>query len=329
MNEQKISLRPMTEEDWPAVRAGFMHSFRDHRTDAVWDWRYQRTTPGSWHAVVGATPNGEIATFVAGSCHRAWIRGRGPAMVAISRDNYTAPQWRGISSGRSGLFARATRLYFDSLPDDVSFGVGVGNVRSVRLTGRLGIDQPCKAAAWHHCTPSQELLRGSSCLIHPCKFSADTAAWNRLWETRKHVQRAGLVRDGDFLAWRFDARQGNEYWCFSIRSAFVPDPLGYLVLTPYGTNAAMLVDAVLPQRPEQVRDAWAQVCARLGERGIARIWTLMSSANPEATLLPFMGFRPSDPPLAVLPAYWTDPACPDTATFERDYCFTLADSDLF
>lgn len=328
MNDPVLMPRWMTAADWPAVEAGFAHSFRDCRAGPVWDWRYRRADPAAWCGVVAPAPDGGIAAFVAGTRQRAWVRGRA-ATVVVCGDNYTAPAWRSAASGRNGLFARAAHLFFDAQPDDVAACVGVANARRVRLTERLGINRTCATAQWHLWTPTPEASHGLSCLVQACDFAAAGAEWDRLWEARQAVQRAGLVRDRAFLSWRFDARHGREYWRFALRSVFAPDALGYLVLTPYGADGAVLVDAVLPPQLQVARDAWGQIAAWLARRGVGRVWTLASVACPEAILLPAMGFRPAAAPLASLPAFAAYPAWLDTAAFERDYAYTLADSDLF
>ena len=101
------------------------------------------------------------------------------------------------------------------------------------------------------------------------------------------------------------------------------------MLTPFGKDAAILVDAVLPPEAQLVRDAWAQITAWLVRRGIGSVHTFVGTACPEAVLLPYMGFQPDEPPLPALPGLRVYPSWPNDMDFELDYAFTLADSDLF
>lgn len=271
MSEVELIPRWMTADDWPAVEAGFAHSFRDCRAGPLWDWRFKRADPAGWRGVVAKAPDGSIAAFVGGSCLHAWVNGQATTVI-LSGDNYSAPSWRGVASGRNGLFARSARLFFDEMPCDVAACVGVANARRVRLTERLGVNQTCKSADWYIWTVSAERgSAGTSCLTMPCDFTTNAAEWDHLWEKRKAVQRAGLIRNSSFLSWRFDIRQGREYWCFAIRSVFSPGAIGYIVLTPHGTDGAVLVDAVLPPQPQVARDAWGQVSAWLLRRAIVRV----------------------------------------------------------
>jgi hypothetical protein len=329
MSDADLVPRWMTADDWPAVEAGFAHSFRDCRASPVWDWRFRRSDSSGWRGVVVNAPDGSIAAFVGGTCLPAWVNGRA-ATIILSGDNYSAPSWRGMATGRNGLFARAARLFFDALPGDVAACVGVANARRVRLTERLGVNRACESAHWYRWVPSTGAGNtGLSCVTMPCDFATCVAEWDQLWEKRRAVQRAGLIRNGAFLIWRFAARQGREYWCFALRSIFSPGAMGYIVLTPYGEDAAILVDSVLPPQPQAARDAWGQVAAWLLRRGIVRVSTLMSAACPEIALASALGFQPTSPPLDVLPAFRSYPAWLSPSNFEKDYAFTLADSDLF
>lgn len=332
MTDTVLAPRWMEAADWSAVEAGYAHSFRDCRATGVWDWRFQRVPPAhaGWRGAVAVAPDGSIAAFVGGSCHRAWIHGRA-ATIMVGRDNYTAPAWRASASGRNGLFARTARLFFEGMPPDVAACVGIANARRVRLTERLGINHAYAGGGWYLWTAASGTSSGLACRVTPCNFSAPESGdgWDRLWQRRQLLQRAGLVRDRAFLSWRFDPRHGREYWSFALHSLAQPDPLGYLVLTPHGSDAAILVDAVLPLQPQVARDAWGQIAAWLAQRGISSVRTFMGAACPEAALLPGMGFRPDAPPLAVLPVFSAVQPWLDQPGFERDYVFTLADSDLF
>jgi hypothetical protein len=334
MSTSALTLRPLTVPDWPAVEASFTHSFTDCRPGSIWDWRFQRqlpTTPEQGYSGMVVTDNGpEVAAFVGASHHRGWLYGQEIPLRRAS-DHFTHPGWRAQLSGRRGLFLQTEAAYLNDCLASGSLCLGIGLERRVRL-GHLGggLSHPYASGEWWRSRLTPPEQPGRSVLLAATDF-ADTAIWDALWQERRQTQRAGLIRDGAFLRWRFDDRQGRPYWRFALRHWFSPTPLGYLVLTAAGPrqpHQAMLVDAVLPTDPQLARDAWAQLGLWLKARGIDEVLTYTAPACPEYPLWPALGFLPSATPLPVAGVFLPTPQLP-AAAFERDYAFTLADSDLF
>lgn len=328
-----LTLRPLTATDWPAVEAGYAHSFLDVRPPAVWDWRFQRqhpTTATSGHSGwVAAAPDGRIAAFVGGSHHRGWLYGQ-EIPLRLARDNYSHPGWRAQTSGRRGLFLQTEAAYLADCAASGSLCLGIGLDRRVKLGNLAGLHQRHASGQWWRAPLTPPEQPGRSVLVSRTDF-ADSAAWDALWQERRQVQRAGLLRDAAFLRWRFDDRQGRPYWRFALHHWHDPSPLGYVVLTAAGPatpQRAILVDAILPASPQQARDAWQQISRWLAQRGISEVLTYTTPACPEYPLWPSLGFHPSVTPLPVAGVFLPTPQLPAPA-FEQDYAFTLADSDLF
>lgn len=318
--------RPLTDSDWPAVEAAFAHSFRDCRLPAVWAWRYLRAS-GNWLGWVVPAPDGGIAAFVGGSLHRGWCYGK-EATFILGRDGFTHPAWRGQLSGRRGLFARTEREFLAACAAHGPLCLGFILDRRLKLGELLGINRPYRSGHWYrlHLSPGA-MAGGCSALVRPADFGA--ACWDDFWERRKAAVRCSLVRDSEFLNWRFDVRQGREYWRFALTAVDSTVPLGYIVLTDSGAGRAVLVDAAFVCTQQAARDGWQQVVAWLWRRGIREVITFVGAGCPERVLWPMLGFVVCEPPLPTAPAYWLTDETLSPELFERDYALTLADSDLF
>ena len=320
-----LVLRPMQDADWPAVEAGYAHSFMDCRAPQVWDWRFRRHDPQAWCGWVAVSPEGELACFIGASAHRLWLAGQ-EAQVLVARDHYSLPAWRvGV---RQTPFVRTEHAFHAHAATSARLCLGMGLDRRVRRGAALGVNTVYTSGQWLQIQLPRAVDRpGCSLQVRSTHF--DEPGWDRLWAHRRQRTPLSLVRDREFLAWRFHDAQGRTYWRFALHSLAQPDPLGYLVLTPQGPNQAVLVDAALPVAPQQVRDALAQVAQWLARLGVHHILSFMGPACPEFGLLRAAGFTPTPPPQPVLPVYRLYQPLPDGLDFERDYAFTLADSDLY
>lgn len=331
MSTRNFTLRPMAAADWPAVEAGYAHSFMDCRAPAIWDWRFQRQVADGWSGWIAAPAGGGIAAFVGGSHHRGWQQdenGGHEIRIVIARDNYSHPNWRAQSSGRRGLFLRSEQAFLEATGTHAAICLGIGLDRRVRLGNLAGINSPYLGGQWYRAAlPAAFYLAESnncSCRVGFTTFTEP--GWDTCWEQRRERQRLGLIRDRAFLAWRFADAQGRTYWRFAIHDIASASPIGYMVFTA-NDGRAVLVDACLPPLPPIARAAWRQAGAWLRRQGIGEVITFSGAGCPEQPLWPELGFLPCPPPLPVAPVYRSYAAA--AATMEKDYAFTLADSDLF
>lgn len=329
--QHRCVVRAMTESDWPAVQVGFTHSFIDHRTPAVWAWRYQWHLPNQsgWRGWISQAPDGSVAAFVGASVHRCWLQGQEQTLL-LAGDHYSHPVWRSrAGTSRQGPFVLTEREFHTACAHEAALAVGIGLDRRVRLGVLSGACTPYKGGHWWRLplTVVQGKDRGYTIQVLPTNFAELT--WDALWAERRQGLLAALVRNQKFLAWRFDDRQGRTYWRFALWSVASAAPVGFIVLTPAEPGRAILVDLMLPEQPQAVRDAWFQVACWLQERGISQVDTLLGCACAAHHWLPMLGFTPIAPPLPVQPIYRCYAPLPNGIDFDRDYAFTLADSDLY
>ncbi|MDD2610183.1 MAG: hypothetical protein PHX60_10935 [Giesbergeria sp.] len=324
--------RAMTEADWPAVQAGFMHSFLDHRAPAIWAWRYQLHLPGQsgWIAAISQANDGTLAAFVGASVHRCWIHGQELPLLLV-RDHYSHPLWRGrVGAARQGPLVMAAKT-FHAMADAnaVALAVGIGLDRTTRLEHLLGLCSLYQNGSWWQLTlpAAHKPNYGHAVQVLATDFSEPI--WNDFWAERRQGLKAALVRDQAFLAWRFADRQGRCYWRFALWSVLSAVPVGFVVLTPTDAGQAVLVDIMLPEQPQAVRDAWNPIVQWLQARGISQVRTFLGKACPAYAWLARWGFVPLEAPLPVQAVYRSYSALPEGIDLNQDYAFTLADSDLY
>ncbi len=324
--------RAMTAADWPAVQAGFMHSFLDHRAPAIWAWRYQQHLPGhsGWQAAISQASDGAVAAFVGASVHRCWIQGQELPLL-LARDHYSHPFWRGrVGTARQGPLMLAEQIFHTAADANaVALAVGIGLERRARLEHLLGLCSLYQGGRWWQLTLPVGHQPEYGHAVQVVRTDFVEAGWNDFWVERRQGIKAALVRDQAFLAWRFDDRQGRCYWRFALWSVLSDAPVGFVVLTPTAAGQAILVDIMLPEQPQAIRDAWNQITQWLQARGISQVTTFLGKACPAYSWLARWGFVPLEAPLPVQAVYRSYRALPAGIDLDQDYAFTLADSDLY
>jgi hypothetical protein len=324
--------RAMTEADWPAVQTGFMHSFLDHRASAIWAWRYQQhlSNHSGWQAAISQVNDGTVAAFVGASVHRCWMQGQQWPLLLV-RDHYSHPFWRGrIGTARQGPLVLAAKM-FHAIADTnaVALAVGIGLDRTTRLEHLFGLCSLYQGGSWWQLTLPATHKPDYGYAVQVVHTDFSEPVWDSFWAERRQGIKAALVRDQAFLAWRFDDRQGRCYWRFALWSVLSAVPVGFVVFTPTAAGQAVLVDIMLPEQPQAVRDAWNQITQWLQQRGISQVSTFLGKACPAYPWLGRLGFVPTKPPLPVQAVYRSYSALPQGIDLDQDYAFTLADSDLY
>jgi hypothetical protein len=319
----------MTDADWPAVEAGYAHSFMDCRAPQVWDWRYQRQVPqqAGWVGWITQAPDGAVAAFIGGSVHRGWVHGAEHPFI-LARDSFSHPRWRAQAGARRGPFTRTEAAFNLACDTEAAICLGFALDRRVRLGTLAGACRPYAQGQWWQ-APLTSQIEPVECVCQALGTDFSESVWDALWHQRRGRIRMGLVRDQAFLSWRFDARQGRTYWRLGLWSVTSPTPLGYVVITPTQPGTAMMVDCALPDSPAALRDGLRQISHWLTQRGVMRLDTFCGAACPEAPLLPLLGFVPAPAPQPVLPVYRDYGRVRGLCDVEHDYAFTLADSDLY
>jgi hypothetical protein len=320
--------RPMTQADWPPVQAAFAHSFTDCRPPSVWEWRYAHASEG-WLGSVCPSQNGQIASFVGGARHKAWLWGKESELV-VGQDSFSHPSFRAQASGRRGLFIRTEIHFFAQCAQSgIALYLGFELERKLKLGEILGTHQRYEGGQWWQMELGPSPRPPSAFAVWLDKADFSHPHWDAFWKQRQQHIQASLVRDSAFLSWRFDPRQGQTYACFAIRRISEPAPIGYMVFAVPASGPTVLVDAVFPEAPQASRAAWEQAAFWLSQKGIRRVITFFGVGCPEAAHLPFLGFAPCESPMPTAPAFHVMNPHISAEAFQKSYAFTLADSDLY
>ncbi len=321
--------RQACASDWVKIASAFSHSFTTFREQDVWNWRYQLLRPSLdfVSASVCVTPVGEVVGFCAATVHEASYNYR-PVKVLISRDSFSRPLSVKTLGKSASPFLLANREFnqHNSLRYDIALGFGSHrrSILGIKTSGAT----PFSTGQWLGINlQGVNKTSGSICMVQKADFSDDV--WNSFWTLRAQDIQLGIVKDQFFLNWRFNPKQGNEYWSFAFFSATTSIPLGYVVLTPKSKEVAVIVDSAFPRDLDNIRHALQKIQNWLYYKGIRRVETFSTPGCPEYQIWPLLGFQTFEIDLQTMPIFKSYHAQLSDSIIQASYAMTLADSDLY
>ena len=324
----KFLIRPSEPSDEASLLAGFAHVFRDIRSRDVWQWIY-RDNPHTSKNMLCITHEGEFVAHSGVSFHRSIYEGN-IIVIGQCRDAFSLPKFRSVMQGRTGLFAQTVQSIFELFgsAEGVAFYYGF----PIPSYLRLGIKQLnyIEGNNWGKflCDASKRLPdigNNYGFLSVTNTFGED---FDQLWRSREKHLKTAVIHDSVFLSWRFHARSTRNYWIWTFTPYLSTNITGYVIFSHYG-HKAMLLDFHFPEQPKASFDFWLQIVEKLRWQGIEQIETVLSLNHPDLTILVNIGFAQQALPDDFKFAFRVFDDGPDWATINHNFCFTLADSDLY
>lgn len=197
---------------------------------AEWQWKYGE---GRGHSILARTPKGQLVAHYGATVRRLSDRGE-PVRALQIGDVMVDPDWRG-NAGVSGLFYQVAaefqrRFYGDTHVFRVAYGFP--NARAMKLAVRQRLYHPVDRLL--------ELRWPVEVSFWNRRLVASQQQWNRLAsgafaalsDAMHHDLQDALwvVRDKDYLRYRYADCPRGEYELIEVRRRLTPFPLGYAVL---------------------------------------------------------------------------------------------------
>ena len=328
-----LTTRQVNFIDWPKIEAAFNHTFKTTRTPECWRWRYQSNHLNHdssnilCSSSVCLSDSGNVVAFAGGNTHRALFF-KNHIEVIIGADNFSVPQLhKNISKGSSSLIRVIDEFHKNNI-NKYSVAVGFAPQRRSKLGVILSYEHIFKNSSWFSLEIKSVLNSiGSKCIVTRADFS--NIHWDIFWERRKSLVQSAILRDQNFLNWRFNSKYGNTYWKFAVNTADSDVPLGYVVVTPRSDEVAVIVDCAFTNDFPIIRDALQKINNWLYYKGIRRVETFSTPGCPEFEVWSILGFNPFEATFGVLPIFRVYNKDISNNDFQDSFAMTLADGDLF
>jgi GNAT superfamily N-acetyltransferase len=309
----------------PGDEAGIIELYKkvfgEERSLALWKWRFEGLPDATDHITLAKDENGEICGHVAGLPRRVSYRGR-----EVLAGTYVDFMVRPDQAGRGlGTHIAATVLEQTVRKFDLTFSFP--NPKSVSSAIRGGASRVGDVPIYWRVESTSAALRGlrrgtkiPSLLTGCCdillrafyrllgltplggrSFACEQAAAfegnvERLVSTERPGCEVYVLRDEDFLRWRFDRNPETDYTVLFLRNRkdVGGGLLGYAVLAIreyQGFKIGFIVDALIhPHALRPARYLFSQASRWLEERDVEVLSCMMSGHNPYSTALLSLGY---------------------------------------
>jgi hypothetical protein len=319
-----VTVRAYAAGDELSINEGFNEVFRLQRSLDEWRWKYQDSPEGRWMMVAVDENNRVIAHYGAVPV-RMQIGG---LVVRAGQpvDNFSLPEARG-NLAASRVYVRTVEAFFDGFggPDRLAVLFGFPGERHLRLgLARLGYGhmEPQPVGYWLKPTRRTPGSRTG----HEVRQGFDRDAVDELWTRAARRYAAAAVRDGAWLARRFNGRPGVEYLHLSAWRRGRAHACGVIRADEGSLRWAELVwDGEDPRALAALDETITS--GRFAE-GAARVELWLMGDEEAATALRSLGWEPGQhPQKLVLVARSFHPDI-DVATLPGRFYVTMGDSDL-
>lgn len=274
---------------------------------------------------------GEPVACFGGIPYAAHYRGR-PVRILHAVDNMSHPRYRGVLTGRKGLFVQLVEHFLTEVVPafHIAFVYGYPGERHYRLGHLLLGYEPLPrslVAMDRCCTPIQPK---SSVCWRVAEEIPTEAHLSALWESSTTFFPFTVRRDARFFTWRFLKHPFSTYRFWTCRRRFGRALCGYVVWK-CTDGQAILVDLFWNGSEAAMAALVRHSVAQLLKDGLADVQAWVPQHGRLPQLFQALRFAFSPKALNIVPAYVHRPLSPLLAPDEAAPLFygTMADADLF
>jgi len=237
--QEKVTVRLYRDGDEAGIRELFREVFGREMTAGEWQWKYKPPGREKVHSVVAVSQNNTIVAHYGGMPVRVSYRGTGIRALA-STDVMTSRRYRGF------VLLRKIMTYFrdKALEDGFRICHGFPTEKTLMQPAeKLGIIERCTpvAEASKMAAFRNSIARFTYCL-EPIGFDDDRISL--LWDASAQINRFAVVRDGDYLLWRYRDHPVFLYQCWGLTRRWGKDLLGIAVTKTTQDDTLPVMDLV-------------------------------------------------------------------------------------
>ncbi|MBI5849114.1 MAG: GNAT family N-acetyltransferase [Nitrospirae bacterium] len=230
-----FSVRLYQEGDECGIVRLFNEVFEREMTVEEWNWKYKGRGNSSVYSAVAVNSAQETVAHYGGIPHRMIYLGRDIYGLAIG-DVMVHPKLRGLK-----LFKKTAELVpEEAVRNNIYLGYGFPNQRALRLPEKLGLYEKIEdvyEASKKICFQTTAARFYFS--LSPLSF--DDNRIDLLWNDVKTRLKLAVVRDRDYLSWRYQRHPFYSYELWGLQRRWGGGLLGFAVLRRDGEQM-LLVD---------------------------------------------------------------------------------------
>ena len=320
-------LRPYRDEDMEQVIALWNHAFNQTMDHRVWRWKFHDCPFGRQTMVCFTADHVPIAMY-AGIPFRANWGGRSIRLTQLI-DNMSHPAYRHLTNGRKGLFVQTAEHFFDTYGSgpEPGFHYGFPGLRHHKLGAMLlHYSRLAGGAAYLEARfPKISIpLFGSSSKKVVRLFHASDEL-DELWNKAARYYPFSVVRDAQFVRWRFFDRPAADYHVYAYRNE---QGLSAYVAARFDGDTAAIVDILALPDGNDLRDIVRTIGRECCKKRVRTLKVWLPGDHFIGGMLLRRGFTNREEPLGIVPTGRSFIPGLDIDYAASNMYYTMADSDL-
>jgi hypothetical protein len=320
-------LRPYRDEDMEQVKSLWNRAFNQTMDPRVWRWKFHDCPFGRQTMVCFTEDHIPIAMY-AGIPVRANWEGRSICMTQVI-DSMSHPAYRHLTQGRRGLFIQTAEHFYDTYDNgpEPSFFYGFPGKRHCKLGAMLlhysSLPGGAAYLEAHLSKSSSPFFRFSSKKVERQRHASDEL--DELCNKAARYYPFSVVRDAQFMRWRFFDRPDVDYHVYAHRTG---KGLSACAVVRFDTDAATVVDILALPDENALRDIFRVIGSQCRKKRIRTLKTWLPANHFIAGMVQRQGFRVRKEPLGIVPTIRTFMPGLDSDYAAANIYYTMADTDL-
>ncbi len=318
-------IRPYKAEDRAKFKKLWSTCFNKEMPTEEFQWKYEKNPEGF---IMVLCFNEDGHPVVAYGCLLYRVHRNGQTTIWWQTvDIMSHPKYRGLISGRQGLFVE-TAKWFDEyaktigskpqfgFPGERSYRLGSLLLNFIKADPEPGyLELPVK---------SHLLNRFKRKNIHFTEVDHFDQRVDQLWQSLSKDYSFAVVRDLAYLNWRFDQRPAVQYQKYYLHRPNSRDTEGYAVFRIISNKEVVLVDLLVSPQEKTIREVVHSMTALpFLKNKTLKLW--LSSRNKLFSSLKKTGFQSFNEPWKWQPCFKLANDQPPQIPF----FYTLGDADLY
>jgi predicted acetyltransferase len=320
IGSEKFMIRQYRDDDETGVRKLWKAAFGKEMPMRLWYWKYLNN-PYKRQMIICVAETGETVVSYTGIPYRTNLQGQTVEMSQLM-DIMSHPEYR-----KTGLFIKTAHIFFEIFGKDILFVYGFPGKYHYDIGEKYLGYQALTRTVSYLSAQTDALARQEAGCCRSEPITEIDASFDGLWEKCLDDYPFSIIRNADFVRWRFFDHPMKNYEIFGCRKNSGPELLAYAVFSVEGKNARM-ADILAPVSEESIGDFMCQTALLLKDSGIERIETWLPENHFITQALISAGFINAPEPLGIIPTVRNFERAPRLEWTSEHLYYTMADADL-
>ncbi|MCF8127580.1 MAG: GNAT family N-acetyltransferase [Deltaproteobacteria bacterium] len=320
----KFFIRRFREDDEKKILKLWELVFGQEMNQELWRWKYF-DNPYSQALLLCESDKKEVLALYGGIPFKGLRKGEDVVIVQLM-DIMSHPDFRG-----KGLFARTGKTFCETFCNKKSAEILYG------FPGKFHFDLGKRILGYAPLQSRVAYLKGETDVLASKNRTSLSSIkrvenpgeeFDRLWEKCRIDYPYAVVRNAEFLHWRFCRHPERRYEIFCLKDVFSREIQGYAVLY-FKEDAAILVDMLFPKSEKRIALFFGKIGYMLKSRNVLQVQTWLPGSHFLKKAAITAGFEEHDEPLGIISTIKSFDHSPDTEWIDNNFYYSMADADLF